>query len=52
MEVGGVLSHGAIIAREFGIPAVTNVERATSLIRSGLQITVDGNKGLVWINEK
>jgi len=52
MEVGGVLSHGAIIAREFGIPAVTNVERATSLIRSGMQITVDGNEGLVWINEK
>jgi len=51
MEVGGVLSHGAIVAREFGIPAVTSVEWATVNIRNGAQITVDGNKGMVWIND-
>ena len=50
MEVGGVLSHGSIVAREFGIPAVTSVERATSIITTGAQITVDGNKGIIWIN--
>jgi pyruvate,water dikinase len=49
MEVGGVLSHGSIVAREFGIPAVTSVQQATSLISSGMSITVDGNKGVVWI---
>jgi len=51
MEVGGVLSHGSIVAREFGIPAVTSVSQATSIINSGVQITVDGNKGMIWINE-
>jgi pyruvate,water dikinase len=51
MEVGGVLSHGSIIAREFGIPAVTSVQQATSLISSGMSITVDGNKGVVWIDD-
>jgi len=51
MEVGGVLSHGSIVAREFGIPAVTSVQQATSLISSGMSITVDGNKGVVWIDD-
>jgi phosphohistidine swiveling domain-containing protein len=50
MEVGGVLSHGSIVAREFGIPAVTSVSQATSIIKSGMQITIDGNDGAVWIN--
>ncbi len=51
MEVGGVLSHGAIIAREFGIPAVSSVDRATSRIPNGAKITVDGNSGMVIIHE-
>jgi len=51
MEIGGVLSHGAIVAREFGIPAVTSVAQATSRIATGMKITVDGNKGMVWIND-
>jgi len=50
MEVGGVLSHGAIVAREFGIPAVTSVSQATSRIDTGMRITVDGNEGMVLIN--
>ncbi|MDZ7402316.1 MAG: PEP-utilizing enzyme [candidate division KSB1 bacterium] len=51
MEVGGILSHGAIIAREFGIPAVTSVERATERIPNGARITVDGNNGVVIIHD-
>lgn len=46
-EVGGILSHGAIVAREYGIPAVMSVTGATSLIRDGQTLTVDGNKGVV-----
>lgn len=51
MEIGGVLSHGSIVAREFGIPAVTSVQQATSLITTGISIIVDGNGGTVWIEE-
>ncbi len=47
IERGGMLSHGAIIAREYGIPAVVGVEDATRLIRDGDQLRVDGDYGLV-----
>lgn len=47
MEVGGYLSHGAIVAREYGIPAVVNVAGAMSTFRDGETLTVDGNTGLV-----
>ncbi len=50
-ELGGVLSHGAILARELGIPAVVNVEGATRVIRSGQVVTVDGTQGLVTLEE-
>ena len=49
IERGGMLSHGAIIAREFGIPSVVGVKDATSLIRHGSSITVDGDRGLVHV---
>jgi pyruvate,water dikinase len=48
-EVGGILSHGAIVAREYGIPAVMAVPRATTLLEDGMPITVDGNKGIVYL---
>ena len=48
-EVGGVLSHGATVAREYGLPAVVGVPHATSIIRNGQQITVDGFTGLVHL---
>lgn len=48
-EVGGILSHGAIVAREFGIPAVMSVPGATKLVSGGQRITVDGNRGLVQL---
>ncbi|MDE2966888.1 MAG: PEP-utilizing enzyme [Chloroflexota bacterium] len=51
-EIGGVLSHGAIVAREFGIPAVVNVQKATQQIRSGDLLRVDGSSGQVTIVER
>ncbi|MXX79493.1 MAG: hypothetical protein F4Y69_00495 [Chloroflexi bacterium] len=51
-EIGGVLSHGAIVAREFGIPAVVNVQKATEIIRSGDTLRVDGSNGEVTILDR
>ncbi|MGA2071315.1 MAG: PEP/pyruvate-binding domain-containing protein [Sedimentisphaerales bacterium] len=51
MEQGGLLSHGAIIAREYGIPAVVNVGNATKIIKTGQTIQVDGDRGVVRILE-
>ncbi|WP_046499062.1 rifamycin-inactivating phosphotransferase [Streptomyces odonnellii] len=48
-EVGGLMTHGAVIAREYGLPAVVGVERATRLIRDGQQIRVHGTDGYVEI---
>ena len=47
MEMGGPMSHGAIVAREYGIPAVVGVPDATELIETGQRITVDGSAGEV-----
>ncbi|MBI4491222.1 MAG: hypothetical protein HY690_00300 [Chloroflexi bacterium] len=49
LEVGGQLSHGAIVAREFGLPAVVNVRDATRRIPDGCPITVDGSSGRVYL---
>lgn len=49
IDVGGVLSHGAIVARELGIPGVINVRNGTREIRDGDRIRVDGAKGLIEI---
>jgi pyruvate,water dikinase len=49
MDKGGILSHGSIIAREYGLPAVTNVGSATRVIRSGDLVQVDGNCGRVTV---
>ncbi|MFI8003466.1 rifamycin-inactivating phosphotransferase [Streptomyces sp. NPDC086010] len=48
-EVGGLMTHGAVIAREYGLPAVVGVEQATRLIRDGQRIRVDGTDGHVEI---
>ena len=48
-EVGGLMTHGAVIAREYGLPAVVGVERATQLIRDGQQIRVHGTDGYIEI---
>jgi pyruvate,water dikinase len=47
MEMGGPNSHGAVVAREYGIPAVVGVPDATSRIDTGQSITVDGAAGTV-----
>ncbi len=48
-EVGGLMTHGAVIAREYGLPAVVGVENATSLIQDGQRIRVHGTEGYVEI---
>jgi pyruvate,water dikinase len=48
-EVGGLMTHGAVIAREYGLPAVVGVEQATRLIRDGQRIRVHGTNGYVQI---
>ena len=48
-EVGGLMTHGAVIAREYGLPAVVGVENATTLIKEGDLIRVNGTDGYVEI---
>jgi pyruvate,water dikinase len=48
-EVGGLMTHGAVIAREYGLPAVVGVENATKLIKDGQRIRVHGTDGYVEI---
>ena len=49
MERGGMLSHGAVVAREYQLPAVVNVAAATRCLSDGQIITVDGSRGVVWV---
>jgi pyruvate,water dikinase len=49
-DVGGVLSHAAIVAREFGIPAVVGTDVGTKTIQTGQTVTVDGNAGVVYLD--
>ena len=51
MEAGGTMSHGSIVAREYGIPAVVGVAEATARLADGQQIEVDGFQGLVRVVE-
>lgn len=48
-EVGGLMTHGAVIAREYGLPAVVGVEHATELIKDGQRIRVHGTEGYIEI---
>ena len=49
MERGGILSHGAVVAREYGVPAVANIPNATRYITDGQMLQIDGNTGTVSI---
>ncbi|MDJ0496457.1 MAG: PEP/pyruvate-binding domain-containing protein [Acidimicrobiia bacterium] len=49
MELGGLMTHGSVVAREFGIPAVVGVRQATSLLQTGQQIRLDGTAGQISI---
>ena len=47
MEVGGMMTHGAVVAREYGIPAVVGVHEATTRLKTGQRIRVDGSSGKI-----
>jgi phosphohistidine swiveling domain-containing protein len=48
-EIGGMITHGSVVAREYGIPAVVGVHNATTRIKTGTRIRVDGNRGRVMV---
>ena len=48
-EVGGLMTHGAVVAREYGIPAVVGVDGATAAIRDGALVRVNGTQGYVEV---
>jgi len=50
LEMGSVLSHGAVVAREYGVPAVVNLDGVTRQLRDGDEVTVDGTRGVVWVH--
>ena len=50
METGGFLSHGAIVAREYGIPAVVNIPGVMRVIQEGMNVDVDGDEGKVFLH--
>lgn len=49
MEVGGLMTHGSVVAREYGIPAVVGVRAATERLQTGQRVRVDGSSGRVEI---
>lgn len=50
-ETGGILSHGAVISREYRIPAVTAVKGATEIFKTGEELVIDGNEGVIYKKE-
>ncbi len=51
MEVGGMMTHGSVVAREYGIPAVVGVSQATTRLKDGQRVRVDGSRGVVTVLE-
>jgi phosphohistidine swiveling domain-containing protein len=51
MEVGGMMTHGSVVAREYGIPAVVGVSQATTRLQTGQRVRVDGSSGMVTVLE-
>jgi pyruvate,water dikinase len=51
LEIGGALQHGAVVAREFGVPCVSGLTGATELLKDGQMVEVDGTNGIVRILE-
>lgn len=49
MEVGGLMTHGSVVAREYGIPAVVGVHEATQRLKSGQRVRVDGSSGEIFL---
>jgi len=50
LEMGSVLSHGAVVAREYKIPAVVNIDGVMRRLRDGDEVTLDGTRGVVWVH--
>jgi phosphohistidine swiveling domain-containing protein len=51
LELGSMLSHGAVVAREYRMPAVVNVEGATRTLKEGQRVTIDGGRGEIWLED-
>lgn len=51
-EIGSALSHGIVVAREYALPSVVNVENAMENIHTGDEITIDGNTGTIYVNKR
>jgi pyruvate,water dikinase len=51
-DIGSAVSHGAVVAREFGLPAVVNTRFATQLFKSGDRIVLDADRGLVRLADE
>jgi len=49
MEVGGAMTHGSVVAREYGIPAIVGVHDAMKKLKTGQRVRVDGNRGIVEV---
>jgi pyruvate,water dikinase len=49
MEVGGMMTHGSVVAREYGIPAVAGVDQATTKLKDGQRIRLDGSSGRITL---
>ena len=47
MEVGGAMTHGSVVAREYGIPAIVGVRGATEALHTGQRVRIDGNRGVI-----
>ena len=50
LELGGMLSHGAVVAREYRLPGVVNIPGVTTRLRDGVEVTIDGRGGVVWVH--
>ena len=51
-DVGGVLSHSAIVGREYGLPVISGCVEGTKKLQTGMKIRVDGDEGVVYILDK
>lgn len=51
LELGGRLSHGAVVAREYGLPGVVQIEGATKRLSDGQTVILDGQQGIVWVQD-
>jgi len=52
VEIGGMMTHGSVIAREYGIPAVVGIENVTKILKDGQYVRVDGTRGFVQVLER